>query len=901
MTNEEREAFLSQQRQNEYNLDFLANEDPSLYKAVMDKQAAEFSEQPPMSGFGTLTGLDKTYQSGETRMNFIESQRDRPVSPSDQLPKLVGGGEYGMGVGDFFGGGFVDAFDGWEYLKGASQRNRDARALLTQELVDEGYSTGSIDFYKEFTKRLPEPEGSGEALFDVGVGVVEGITLGAAKPVTAALKFIVKGDAARFLKGLSAKLTGREAPLGRGALPTANNAVPADTPQFGALAAQQQQLDDIDDDFIPFEDIRIDTTQPMDIVQTTPEERPQGEILFSPSLRAARELKQEKGSYEQIRATMIKNGAKTDELEWSGADDMFSGKKVTKDEIIDYLEKNDPRLIPNISKADGVLGSVEAMDMREAVDAVMEDRPAVSQWMSEEQDFLEGQLYDRDYFSPTELVDEDLERLAVEMGTNPDDLRRKEWAYKDEDGNIEFFNYSDDALAHMYGGRDNLNEELERSVRLRLEDEYDNDPPNFMSLYRVDNPNALDAGDTQYSEYFPEGGADYSENLFQYRDPTERIGIDVIAGSKHFGRQDAGTIFHTRHADYVDENGDTVRYVGEIQSDPQQSITESDAITSYGQSLQEENMSALRYDIKLIEYEGIKKQEDVFTSQMDEFELSKLMHEASIFRLNQDLKNPNSYNAGKASELGVEGEIPFSGEMTDAQETLLNGYISAGGNLYRGRSWVLSKDAQDKVYEYLVGSEVDWLPDDVKQRVFDIVDDTANRRQELQRQIVELEKQAYTGDVAQGNKILKPGGPFMTSQNKWLDEALRRSIYDAVNDPDVDYLSFPNDPDAIAKVGGRDVAKEGTINYYQRDVQNRLKKLLKSFSKDVNVDTINIGSGEVGSNSYFSSKGFKITPEFRESVLKKGIPTYAVPLAVGAGSGYGALNQVGGQDGESGG
>ena len=35
---------------------------------------------------------------------------------------------------------------------------------------------------------------------------------------------------------------------------------------------------------------------------------------------------------------------------------------------------------------------------------------------------------------------------------------------------------------------------------------------------------------------------------------------------------------------------------------------------------------------------------------------------------------------------------------------------------------------------------------------------------------------------------MKPGGPFMTSQNKWLDEALRRSIYDAVNDPDVNYL-----------------------------------------------------------------------------------------------------------------
>jgi hypothetical protein len=48
MTNEEREAFLNQQRQSQYDLEFLANEDPSLYKAVMDKQAAE--PRPRFSG-----------------------------------------------------------------------------------------------------------------------------------------------------------------------------------------------------------------------------------------------------------------------------------------------------------------------------------------------------------------------------------------------------------------------------------------------------------------------------------------------------------------------------------------------------------------------------------------------------------------------------------------------------------------------------------------------------------------------------------------------------------------------------------------------------------------------------------------------------------------------------------
>jgi hypothetical protein len=387
MTNEEREAFLSQQRQNEYNLDFLANEDPSLYKAVMDKQAAErvfagdaFKQDPLnpdrlvlnvpsqaaadyLQKHGTIQPL-KGYYTGKSRRDLVDWFAPENGWKRDSAENFMGGGSdnMGLGVADLaFIGGPLDAYDGWNYLKDISQRNRDVEASVRQQLIDEGYGTGSMDFYRELQRRLPEKESSGEALFDFALGGVE---------VAAAAKLSFKA-LGNFFKRFNPNAS-------RLPIPEVNvaDAVPADTPQFGALAAQQQQLDAIDDDFIPFEDIRIDTTQPMDIVQTTPEERPQSEILFSPSLRAARELKQEKGSYEQIRATMIKNGAKTDELEWSGADDMFSGKKVTKDEIIDYLEKNDPRLIPNISKADGVLGSVEAMDMREAVDAVMEDRPS---------------------------------------------------------------------------------------------------------------------------------------------------------------------------------------------------------------------------------------------------------------------------------------------------------------------------------------------------------------------------------------------------------------------------------------------------------------------------------------------------------------------------------------------
>ncbi len=65
---------------------------------------------------------------------------------------------------------------------------------------------------------------------------------------------------------------------------------------------------------------------PLDVVPARAE-------LFSPSLRAAENLKQNKGTYEQMRGMLLKGGGKEAELEWSGMDRTFAGKKVTKEEI----------------------------------------------------------------------------------------------------------------------------------------------------------------------------------------------------------------------------------------------------------------------------------------------------------------------------------------------------------------------------------------------------------------------------------------------------------------------------------------------------------------------------------------------------------------------------------------
>lgn len=615
------------------------------------------------------------------------------------------------------------------------------------------------------------------------------------------------------------------------------------------------------------------------------------EIMFSPSLRAAMNLKQNKGPYEQLKATMLKNGAKPDELEWSGADDFFSGKNVTKQEIVDYLGENDPRLVPNVRRAEGVLGSeAEAMDMREAVDEVMADQPWMSEATNDYRDVLADDLYDAGYRRPDELDDGYLEEQANKLGTNLDDLRGKDWVYIDPDGDAEFFQYSEDALAHQYGGESRLQEEINIRIRENLEDEFNNDPPNFMYRYGIERPESVDAGDTEYSEYFPEGGTDYTESLFQYTDPTGRIKIDTLAGSSHFGEDNAGTIFHTRHADYVNEDGDTVRYVGEIQSDPQQRLSSDSSPMSYDQSLVMSKLDNLYDDFNVLNRDLSQGRADIFRS-MSDLDRGRLGYEANIHDLNKEIKSGANFVApSKMEQYKDISEIPLSGELTDLEEELVNEWISNQPRL--STNWSNNNFAQELVYAYLKDKPVDWLSNDIKKGVFDITDDIRNKQEALQLEINELPN---------FQDALTEGGPFMSSQNKWLDEGLRRSIYDAVKDPDVDYLAFPNDPEAIAKVGGQtaDSVKEGTVNYYQRDVQNRLKKLLKAFSKDVSIDEINIGEGG-RSNYFFSSKGFKITPEFRKAVMEKGIPTYVVPLAVGTGMGYGALDQVGGGNGQSG-
>lgn len=72
--------------------------------------------------------------------------------------------------------------------------------------------------------------------------------------------------------------------------------------------------------------------------------------LYSPSRLAARQVqydgRQKKGTYEQIRAALLKAGAKEEELAFSGFDQAFKGRpSMTVDEAVEFLDENTSDII----------------------------------------------------------------------------------------------------------------------------------------------------------------------------------------------------------------------------------------------------------------------------------------------------------------------------------------------------------------------------------------------------------------------------------------------------------------------------------------------------------------------------------------------------------------------------
>jgi hypothetical protein len=86
--------------------------------------------------------------------------------------------------------------------------------------------------------------------------------------------------------------------------------------------------------------------------ETTPKVEQDYLGFYSKALEVTKTLKQEKGSGQQFKGMLIKNGVKQDELDWLGLDEVLSKDKVTKAEIEQHINDNRIRVVEETAMDD---------------------------------------------------------------------------------------------------------------------------------------------------------------------------------------------------------------------------------------------------------------------------------------------------------------------------------------------------------------------------------------------------------------------------------------------------------------------------------------------------------------------------------------------------------------------
>jgi hypothetical protein len=1075
MTNEEREALLNQQRQSQYDLEFLANEDPSLYKAVMDKQAAEprprFSGPPSMSEFGSLIGLDDTYQSGNYRRDVVDYFYPEQSYQRDNAQNIMGGGSRNLGIGPAdltLVGGPLDALGGWNYLKEMSQRNREAEATVRQTLVDEGYNPASTEFWKELQKRLPKKEGSGEALFDVAFGALEVGT--AAKLSFKALgnffkKFIPNAAETKAVGGLSAleepiSMDSVDEQLATGFTPDdvveptdnldetlANadftseddqllndlgiNDVDAYTADYNrrlneridtALATRPEYqtpsvIRDIEQlraageepsmieeylagvkkeyerDFGQIDLIsqarntgqlrelyeknglpipktyaeersadliiqsrytgRVATGEPIDqdmrrgidldylekyatpdvfnkakptIQETLELERQRGfpnninndigalnntpvsPRLYSPSVRAAEGLPQEKGSYTQLKAWMLKNGAKAKEMEWTGADEAFEGRtNVTKQELVDYLTDNQNLLFTDRTTAKGVMrGSTDGRETREARETYVDGR-LYDEIRHLEDSFDSGWEYSTEFESIADYIaagnDEVLDEIARSMRVqnirNGQDLAESYpdgWVgYNRSTKEYTVFADRDEA---MQADMPDFTEEARQSLRDYVDDLEQDDPDEYNRIL-FGNELTADPSELVYAKYFPKGGTNMSETTYQFRDPTGKLPDDYFKNPEHFEETgaDLNLVAHARTAEFPVQGGGTAYHVGEGQADIAQALREKNKATgevrkftprTREEEIQIPQEEALFYDIRdqIVTAEDILNRsvfgDDVGMATPWRRSQGEYAEQLETFKkVMADFKTKQSQAASENGEFviwqphQISDEATFfdeaKGEMANMRENLdaFSKYII---DLARDVPPALLDTPEFSQYK----PYIDWAELYTK--------DIGPKIAYLQVEHAKMWKPDYENT--------KTGAPFIESTDAWVGMLLKRQLKEAI-ESGANFMTLPN-PKMVKKYTYGEY--EGHRTFYGDIAAGKLLDIARLYDPDATL----VGKLIETDAGPEPVSALPLTQKLIDAIMEKGISTYAVPLAVGAGSGYGALNQVGGQDGRSG-
>ena len=319
--------------------------------------------------------------------------------------------------------------------------------------------------------------------------------------------------------------------------------------------------------------------------------------FFSAVEDAANNLKQEKGSGQQMRSMIAKSpGVKAEEMEWIGLDEFLAGKEsVSRAEIQEFVAANKVE-VEEVTKTtnpdaedfssfevvpQGIDESYEAYSY--LIDGIEDDIAGIGSGSDsyylesvidimkagrndppEVEDSWTGRL--RDHFANDDAIDDlpdDLraefrdaieETAKIEYMENPNEI----YTIASDDGSFGYNVYGNDEQGYTITSSN----DRERG-RLIASDIYSLEEVEIQARVDAQDRGLLGAseGDTIFSDYKVDGGDNYREVLLTV--PDTRPGDKFTTG--HFPEDNV--VAHIRLTDRTGPNGERILYMEEIQSD----------------------------------------------------------------------------------------------------------------------------------------------------------------------------------------------------------------------------------------------------------------------------------------------------------------------------------------------
>jgi hypothetical protein len=110
--------------------------------------------------------------------------------------------------------------------------------------------------------------------------------------------------------------------------------------------------------------------------------------------------------------------------------------------------------------------------------------------------------------------------------------------------------------------------------------------------------------------------------------------------------------------------------------------------------------------------------------------------------------------------------------------------------------------------------------------------------------------------------------PYVRRENDWVDAAVRQNLLDAVNSGS-DWITFGNGQQANKHIF---MPLEAAESFYDVRVPRRIGDVLRRFANQAGIDAPTLESVPFVDGS--DVRGLRITPEFREALLRTGLPSY---------------------------